>query len=83
LTCIDPNIDLVLVEGFKKSDHFKLLLMDKQDIDSNGLLQSLTNLAAISSDGDCSCQSVSIPYFDRDDIAAIGNFILNLLRVDY
>lgn len=65
--------DLVLVEGFKKENHPKILLI------TNGadkpLLDNFTNVIAIASEPSLDFTNDTLAHFDRDDIGSIADFI--------
>lgn len=69
--------DVVLVEGFKRSDHAKLEVRSADAADTRQMDETVPNIVAIAADAP---QDDSRPQFRRDDIAAIADFIIHGLR---
>ncbi|KGK80474.1 molybdopterin-guanine dinucleotide biosynthesis protein MobB [Thalassobacter stenotrophicus] len=65
-------VDLVLVEGFKSSDHPKVEAHRAAAGTSALLAETNTTIRAVASDSN---PSASVPVFDLDDTAAIAAFI--------
>ncbi len=66
-------VDLVLVEGFKKTHHPKIEIY-RADLGKPLICQEDSSVVAIASDGPV--PDVSLPVLDLNDIAAIAGFIL-------
>jgi len=69
--------DVVLVEGFKRSDHPKLEVRSADAADTRQMNETIPNIVAIAADAP---QDDRRPQFRRDDIAAIADFIIDGLR---
>ncbi len=67
------DVDLVLVEGFKHSDHPKLEIR-RQGSDAPLIAAEHDSVLAIVSDGDV--PEAPVPVLDRSDVTAIADFII-------
>ena len=68
------DVDIVVVEGFKKENHPKIEIIGKN---SQSINKEINNVIAIVSDGQ---YNTSIPVFKKNDIKNIVEFIIkNLL----
>lgn len=71
------DADLVLLEGFKWSSYPKLILLTGSYEENQELLSSASNrIAYITSDQSSSHQQLEAPVYDRDDIEALADYIL-------
>ena len=70
------DADLVLLEGFKWSSYPKLILLTGSSEENQELLSSASNSIAYITSAQSSHQQLESPVYDRDDIEALADFIL-------
>ena len=64
------NIDIAVVEGFKKENHPKIEIIEKKSKNTNN---EIKNIVAIVSDG---INESNIPVFKKNDIESLVKFII-------
>jgi molybdopterin-guanine dinucleotide biosynthesis protein B len=70
-------VDLIIVEGFKSDTHPKLEIMgERREKDKDKSLLSLDDDTVIAAASDVSPEGIEKPYFKREDISGIADFIL-------
>lgn len=69
-------VDLVLVEGFKKTHHPKIEI-HRTALGKPLICRDDASVVAVASDGDAGGLGVSLPVLDLNDIAGIAGFILD------
>jgi molybdopterin-guanine dinucleotide biosynthesis protein B len=72
---IDPDVDLILTEGFKKSNTMKIEVHRKEQ--GTGLLVPPEQLLAVVTDEPL---DINLPQFNRDDTKGLANLIEKWLR---
>ena len=78
------DCDFVLIEGYKNSNSPKILVVDENNkILDNLENDKLTNVVAIVGQLDSFTPPKDIPYFHRDDIGSISEFIINYLSMQF
>ena len=78
------DADLVLLEGFKWSPYPKLILLTGSHEENQELLSSASNCIAYIMTGQSSAAKQSVaPVFERDDIEALADYILQQLHNGY
>ena len=68
------NVDIVVVEGFKKENHPKIEIIEKN---SQSINKEIKNVIAIVSD---EITNTNIPVFKKNDIESLVEFIIKKLR---
>jgi molybdopterin-guanine dinucleotide biosynthesis adapter protein len=69
------NNDVLVIEGFKKEDFFKIIIVRSED--DLRLLNQLSNIQAVVTSLDLSAEEVSVPIFKLDDFDRLSKWLEN------